>query len=735
MLRHTTSTTYYPQGNGQAESTNKVIVKMLQKLVNDNRTDWDIQLYTVLFSYRTAYKVATGHSPFELVYGPLPLMLTKYIVPTQRTTTDLDITQHRVLAARTTDLDKLYETRLKAQTHQGQAQWNHAQWVQTQGKPHQFRMGDYVLWYPNGANVYAGKLQNKWYGPYRVQYLLPNNIVLLVIVDKFDLDPVIVNIKKLKTYRCPEEGLPDLSSSDHQTKTQLIEASFQNEDEPTGDVGTHPVIVVSVTQPVPNPKTVPHLDTSLMKQSHPQPQGGNLLSISTSLLFQMARVNTRAPYQSRPRTITTPEAAAILSSFTIFHLSHLHPSNSPMSAQRVVRVTPTERPSTEWRGRLRRRHGSKRPSVLSGSKMSLRENRAYFYYRRRTRMLHSVSWAEMAPKLTRPVPSPKTHSPMAQAAARMYMTYHYQAHTYIAQWREQARSDPVERAYIEKMGLGPFVNMNWADPNSAPRMRLIEEFINGAVHHPDRIEAEVNGKTCVINMAHITRFLHLLIGNAAEILAKLELDRRRLIEYQGLEPKQPGNYSITQGHQGHILCKRVFIQTFMFKRKPTYISENAIQQWVSAEILASKGKMWGWALCMFRELVKEVKECKKGRTTICVSAEVLNRILDLHFPHSTHPTQKVAVQRKDDLRRAKENEKNQFNGPNYLILRRSPVHIVDEASPSSRTEPVFDTMDPLPTQEPAVQPTRGPQTSQPDKGSHPHPRDRAKEIATSQLKK
>ena len=470
LLRHTTSTTYYPQGNGQAESTNKVIVKMLQKLVNDNRTDWDIQLYMVLFSYRMAYKVATGHFPFELVYGFLPLMPTEYIVPIQQTTTDLDFTQHRVLAAKIADLDKLDETRLKAQTHQGQAQWNRAQWVQTQDKPHQFRMGDYVLWYPKGANVHVGKLQNKWFGPYQVQYLLPNNTVLVVTVDKFDSDPVIVNINKLKIYRCPEEGLPDLSSSDHQTKTQLIEASFQNEDEPTGDVGTHPIILVSVTQPVPNPKTVLHLDTSLIKQSHPQPQGGNLSSISTSLPFQMARVSTRAPYQPRPRTIMTPEAAAILFSFTIFHLSHLHPSNSPLSAQRVVSVTPTERPSTEWRGRLRRRYDNKRPSVLSGSRVNERENRAYFYYRCKTKTPHLVSWAEMAPKLTRPVPSPKTHSPMAHAAAGMYMTYHYQAHTYIAQWHEQTRSNPVEHAYIEKMGLGPFVNINWADPNSAPRM-------------------------------------------------------------------------------------------------------------------------------------------------------------------------------------------------------------------------------------------------------------------------
>ena len=252
--------------------------------------------------------------------------------------------------------------------------------------------------------------------------MLPNNTVLLVTVDKFDPDPVIVNINKLKTYRCPKEGLLDLSSSENQTKTQLIEASFQNEDEPTGDVGTHPVILASVIQPIPNPKTTLHLDTSLLKPSHLQPQGGNFSSISKSLPFQMARVSTETPYQPQPRTITTPEAAAILSSFTFLQLSHLHPSNSLVSAQRVVRVPPTEQPSTEWRGKSRRRHDSTRSSVISGSKVSERENRAYFYYRHRTKTPHTISRAEMAPKLTRPVASPKTHSPMAQAAAGMYMT-------------------------------------------------------------------------------------------------------------------------------------------------------------------------------------------------------------------------------------------------------------------------------------------------------------------------
>ena len=145
--------------------------------------------------------------------------------------------------------------------------------------------------------------------------------------------------------------------------------------------------------------------------------------------------------------------------------------------------------------------------------------------------------------------------------------------------------------------------------------------------------------------------------------------------------------------------------------------------------------MWGWALCMFRELVKEVKKCKKVRTTICVSTEILDRLLDLYYPHSTHPTQKARVQCKDDLRRAKENERNRFNDPHYLILRRSPVRIADEAGPSNTTKAGPDTMNPPPTQEPAVLPTLGAQTSLPNKRSRPHPRDRAKEIATFQLKK
>jgi len=39
MLKHVSSTTYYPHGNGQVESTNKVFGTLLTKLVSENKID------------------------------------------------------------------------------------------------------------------------------------------------------------------------------------------------------------------------------------------------------------------------------------------------------------------------------------------------------------------------------------------------------------------------------------------------------------------------------------------------------------------------------------------------------------------------------------------------------------------------------------------------------------------------------------------------------------------------
>jgi hypothetical protein len=76
LMKHVSSTTYYSYGNGQVESTNKVFGTLLTKLVSENRSDWDEHLSIMLLSNRAAYKVATRYTPYQLVYGLHPLMLT-----------------------------------------------------------------------------------------------------------------------------------------------------------------------------------------------------------------------------------------------------------------------------------------------------------------------------------------------------------------------------------------------------------------------------------------------------------------------------------------------------------------------------------------------------------------------------------------------------------------------------------------------------------------------------------
>jgi hypothetical protein len=110
LLWHMTSTTYYPQGNGQVESTNKVIGSLLIKLMNEDCTDWDEHLHTILYVYHITFKVTTGHTSFQLVYGLYPLMPIDYLLPTSNSHLDRKFSPTRILTSHAVELEHLDET-------------------------------------------------------------------------------------------------------------------------------------------------------------------------------------------------------------------------------------------------------------------------------------------------------------------------------------------------------------------------------------------------------------------------------------------------------------------------------------------------------------------------------------------------------------------------------------------------------------------------------------------------
>ncbi|XP_075655165.1 uncharacterized protein LOC142625380 [Castanea sativa] len=63
------STPAYPQGNGQAEATNKVILAGLKKRLDDAKGRWVEELPHVLWTYCTTPRRSTSETPFSMTYG------------------------------------------------------------------------------------------------------------------------------------------------------------------------------------------------------------------------------------------------------------------------------------------------------------------------------------------------------------------------------------------------------------------------------------------------------------------------------------------------------------------------------------------------------------------------------------------------------------------------------------------------------------------------------------------
>ncbi|XP_072056246.1 uncharacterized protein [Arachis hypogaea] len=84
QIKHHKSSPYYSQGNGQAEATNKSLLKILTKMVTDVHKDWSEYLLLALWAYRTTRHGTTRVTPFSLVYRVEAVLLAEIGVLTAR---------------------------------------------------------------------------------------------------------------------------------------------------------------------------------------------------------------------------------------------------------------------------------------------------------------------------------------------------------------------------------------------------------------------------------------------------------------------------------------------------------------------------------------------------------------------------------------------------------------------------------------------------------------------------
>nr|GEV85727.1 retrovirus-related Pol polyprotein from transposon TNT 1-94 [Tanacetum cinerariifolium] len=67
-VTHRLSTMYHPQTSGKMEVSNRVLKRILERSVGENRASWSDKLDDALWAFRTTFKTPIGCTPYKLMY-------------------------------------------------------------------------------------------------------------------------------------------------------------------------------------------------------------------------------------------------------------------------------------------------------------------------------------------------------------------------------------------------------------------------------------------------------------------------------------------------------------------------------------------------------------------------------------------------------------------------------------------------------------------------------------------
>eukprot|EP00253_Pinus_taeda_P017897 PITA_17897 len=168
ILGHSTS--YHPQGNGLAESSNKSLVNIIKKLLEINKKSWHKRLVNALWADRVSQKKSIGTSPFELVYGVDTMFPTSLAAPVVKLLQEAD-----------SENDPVQRRKAKAD---------------------KFQLDDVVLKWDarNEEKGKHGKFKNLWKGPFKVAAYRGENAFLLKEMKAEDCPGGPINGRLLKRY-------------------------------------------------------------------------------------------------------------------------------------------------------------------------------------------------------------------------------------------------------------------------------------------------------------------------------------------------------------------------------------------------------------------------------------------------------------------------------------------------------------------------------------------------------
>lgn len=165
-IRHKRSSVAYPRGNGQVEVTNRILLRGIEKRLQESKNKWPEELPHVLWAYRTSPRTSTGETPFKLAYGTEALLPIEVGNPSHRAINFEEVANEEGL---TTNRILVDEVRDQAVERMEKYKEKTREYFGKKARVKNFQVGDLVLRDTEASDpTNTGKLMPKWEGPYKI---------------------------------------------------------------------------------------------------------------------------------------------------------------------------------------------------------------------------------------------------------------------------------------------------------------------------------------------------------------------------------------------------------------------------------------------------------------------------------------------------------------------------------------------------------------------------------------
>ncbi|KIH54937.1 hypothetical protein ANCDUO_14914 [Ancylostoma duodenale] len=210
-VKHSLTTAYHHEANGQVERYVKTITDSLTCFVKDSRESWSDFLQLIVFAINTSQNETTGETPFFLMHGRDPKLISDNVFKMPRRTY-FDHTSYKMeLIHNLTVAWQNNEKRLKSKTEIYKTNYDKSRDTNAS-----FLVGDLVL-LRNDDN--HPKFTERWQGPYRITRMETPNVSIQLVGDPSKNDTVHLN--RVKQFQS-RDTFPVMVIPDH-TATEVLE--------------------------------------------------------------------------------------------------------------------------------------------------------------------------------------------------------------------------------------------------------------------------------------------------------------------------------------------------------------------------------------------------------------------------------------------------------------------------------------------------------------------------------